>query len=78
MTDRSERDQMNLEEVRTQKGISQTELDEKAGLHRGTINDIERGRNKRPAFEVVVRIARVLDVPAESLFPVNTENGNAA
>ena len=64
---------MNLEEIRNQKGISQTDLDERAGLSRGTTNDIERGRNKRPAYETVVRLARALEVQPEEIFPINNE-----
>jgi DNA-binding XRE family transcriptional regulator len=72
--DTSERtDTVKLETIRTKKGLSQVELDEKAGLRRGTTFDIENGRNQKPAFDTVVRLARVLEVEPEKLFPVKNE-----
>ena len=63
---------MKLEQVRIKKGMTQTDLDEAARLTRGTTNDIERGKNKNPSWEIVKRISDVLNVPPEELFPVKT------
>jgi transcriptional regulator with XRE-family HTH domain len=62
---------MNLEQTRKAKGFTQTELDEKAGLTKGTVSDIERGKNRRPSWEVVKRIAETLGSTPEELFPIH-------
>lgn len=67
---------MTLSQARGLAGISQLELDRLAGLRSGTTNQIEAGRNKRPAYETVVRIVRGLrkaglaGVTAEQIFAV--------
>ncbi len=61
---------MNLETARKAKGLTQTELDEKANLTRGTVSDIERGKNKKPAWETVCKIAAILERPPLEIFPV--------
>ncbi len=60
---------MKLEAIRTKRKLSQIELDEKAGLRRGTTHDIEKGRSKNPSYETVVRLAKALEVEPEKLFP---------
>lgn len=60
---------MNLEAIRKEKGLTQMGLDEAAGLTRGTTNDIERGKNKNPSYEIVRRIAAVLERAPEEIFP---------
>lgn len=62
---------MNLREIRESKKLDQTELDALAGLTRGTVSDIERGKNSRPAWEIVSKLSRVLGVSPEELFPVD-------
>lgn len=67
---------MNLEIARGLIGISQHELDREAGLPKGTVNDIESGRNRRPGHDTVTRIVRALrrrgmpGANAEVIFPV--------
>lgn len=67
---------MDLKDARRLVGLSQAQLDDLAGLRRGTTADIEQGRNNRPAHETVTRYVRAfrrkgLDgVTAEDLFPV--------
>ena len=41
-------------------GISQIELDRRAGLKRGTIQDIESGRSGNPNVRTAIRIAVAL------------------
>lgn len=62
---------MNLELARKIKGFTQTDLDEAAGLTRGTVSDIERGKNKNPSWETVAKIAKAIGVSPEDLFPIN-------
>lgn len=75
---------MTLQEARTLLGISQVRLDRAAGLAKGTVNDIECGRNERPAHETVVRIVRALrefglaGANTETLFPVPSDTAERA
>jgi transcriptional regulator with XRE-family HTH domain len=69
---------MNLKEARKQKGLTQEQLEIASGVDQPTISSIEIGRIKNPSWQIVAKLAKALDVPPEELFPVNTENGNAA
>jgi transcriptional regulator with XRE-family HTH domain len=67
---------VDLSEARRIAGLSQLQLDDLAGLTRGTVADIERGKNKNPSHETVTRLVRALKqrgfngLSAEELFPV--------
>lgn len=69
-------DVLSLERARLLAGLNQRDLDRLAGLAKGTIHEIENKRNKRPAYETVVRIVRALQraglkgITAEEIFPV--------
>lgn len=65
---------MSLKVIRHKKGLTQTELDDAAGITRGTTSDIERGKNAHPSWEIVSRISEALNVKPEKLFPVNKES----
>jgi transcriptional regulator with XRE-family HTH domain len=75
---------MTLCQARELAGITQSELDRLAGLRKGTTQQIEAGRNKRPAYETVVRITRGLrraglaGISAEKIFPIPDEQEGAA
>jgi transcriptional regulator with XRE-family HTH domain len=56
----------NLRRYRHQKGWSQEEFADRAGLHRTYISDIERGA-RNPTITVVQKIADALEVQAGSL-----------
>jgi len=64
---------MRLTEAREKNGLKKTQLDELAGLPMGTTHDIESGRNKRPAWEVVCKLAKTLGADPNWLFPVETK-----
>lgn len=55
-----------VERLRRQKGITQEELAEKAGLHRAYFWDIENGRNI--SIKTAYKIARALGVSLTQLF----------
>jgi transcriptional regulator with XRE-family HTH domain len=67
---------MTLKVARELAGLSQIELDRRAGLPTGTTHDLESGRVESPSFERVVLIVRALrraglkGVEGEQLFPV--------
>ncbi|MGE3519251.1 MAG: helix-turn-helix domain-containing protein [Vicinamibacterales bacterium] len=72
---------MQLKDARLAVGLSQAQLDDLAGLRRGTTADIEQGRNSRPAHETVTRYVRAFrrkglqTISAETLFPVPNDGG---
>lgn len=51
---------MKLQDVRQAMGLTQRELDRRAGLSRGTVRDIEAERNANPTIDVCVKIADAL------------------
>lgn len=55
-----------LRELRQEKGLSQEELADKAGLHRTYISQIERGL-KSPSLRSLEQIAEALGVPLSTL-----------
>lgn len=55
-----------LREVRQEKGLSQEELADRAGLHRTYISQLERGL-KTPSLRSIEQIAAALGVPASHL-----------
>ena len=67
---------MTLKDAREIAGLSQSELDRRAGLPQGTVHDIESGRTMSPSWARVVQIVRALQraglkgIDGEQLFPV--------
>ena len=55
-----------IEKLRKEKGLTQEELAEKAGLHRAYFWDIENGRNI--SIKTAYKIAHALDVKLSELF----------
>ncbi len=65
---------LKLQTVREALGLSQVALDRRAKLTRGTINDIERGKNADPGLSLCLAIVDALrasgakGVEVETLF----------
>jgi putative transcriptional regulator len=57
----------NIRELRTERGWSQTELGERLGVSRQTINAIENERYD-PSLPLAFLIAKVFALPIEQLF----------
>ena len=55
-----------IEELRRERGITQEQLAEKAGLHRAYFWDVENGRNI--SIKTAYRVAKALDVSLSELF----------
>ncbi|MHB8550710.1 MAG: helix-turn-helix domain-containing protein [Acidiferrobacterales bacterium] len=55
-----------MRETRTEKGLSQEALADRAGLHRTYISQIERGL-KSPSLKSLEQIANALGLPLSSL-----------
>lgn len=58
---------VGLKSVRQQKGLTQAELAEKAGVSRKTVNTIENGVFT-PSVMVALLLAQALDEPLDTLF----------
>ncbi|MCX7357254.1 MAG: helix-turn-helix transcriptional regulator [Alphaproteobacteria bacterium] len=56
----------NLRRLRTEKGWSQEELADRAGLHRTYVSGVERGV-RNPTITIVAALAKALGVPAAEL-----------
>ncbi len=64
-----------LEKMRTQKGLTQQELADLAGVSRQTIISLERGRYN-PSITLAFRLARLFGVTVEELFIYSEEQNN--
>ena len=67
---------LTLRSARELAGLSQAELERRAGLPTGTVHDLESGRIESPSWARVISIVRALQraglkgVTGEQLFPV--------
>ncbi|MBS4179147.1 helix-turn-helix domain-containing protein [Lederbergia citrea] len=62
----------NIYEIRKRRGLTLTELADRAGIAKSYLSNIERNVNKNPSINVVEKIAMVLDVDLKTL--IMTEN----
>jgi transcriptional regulator with XRE-family HTH domain len=51
---------MNLKDIRTLLVITPTELEREARVSRGTVQDIETGRNANPTVKVITKLLKAL------------------
>lgn len=63
-----------IKELREKKNLTQVALARMCMVQQATISDIERGVVKNPSVETAQRIAKVLGVSTESLFPIDETN----
>jgi putative transcriptional regulator len=57
----------HLRELRTEKGLTQEALAQRAGVSRQTINSIETGRFE-PSLSLALVLARLFKTPVEQIF----------
>jgi putative transcriptional regulator len=60
-----------LKELRAEQGLTQAELAERVGVTRKTINTVENGVFT-PSALLAIKLAKVLSVPVEQLFWVES------
>lgn len=56
-----------VKKFRIEKGLSLTELAERAGVAKSYLSSIERNIQSNPSIQFLEKIASVLDIPIESL-----------
>lgn len=56
-----------LKEIRIKRGLTQTELGEKVGVKQSTFTNWENGK-REPNFEIVIKLADLLEVSVDWLF----------
>ncbi len=64
----------NIQEIRIKKGLTLSELAEKANISKSYLSNIERELNDNPSIQVVEKISKVLGVDFRTLLGINTEN----
>lgn len=57
-----------IKELRESKGISQYMLSKKANISRSYLIELEKGEKINPTFQVLYKIANILDVNIKELF----------
>jgi XRE family transcriptional regulator, master regulator for biofilm formation len=57
----------NIYEIRKRRGLTLTELAERAGIAKSYLSNIERNLNKNPSINVIEKISSVLDVDLKEL-----------
>lgn len=63
----------NIYEVRKKRGITLSELAERADVSKSYLSNIERSINQNPSIQVVEKIASVLDVDLKTLLGTGTD-----
>lgn len=62
----------NIYEIRKKKGLTLSELAERANISKSYLSNIERNLNQNPSIQVVKKIALVLDVDLKTLLKSGT------
>lgn len=70
----------NIQKIRMMKGLTLSELAERAKISKSYLSNIERNLNQNPSIQIVEKIARVLGVDfrtllgSKSISPLSSEN----
>lgn len=60
----------NIYEIRMKKGLTLSELAERANISKSYLSNIERNLNQNPSIQVIRKIAHVLDVDLKVLIRI--------
>ncbi|WP_243386354.1 helix-turn-helix domain-containing protein [Bacillus kexueae] len=63
-----------IKKLRTERGLSLSELADKAGVAKSYLSSIERQIQKNPSVQFLEKISSVLDVPVNDLLRQQTSN----
>lgn len=63
----------NIYEIRKRRGLTLTELAERAGIAKSYLSNIERNLNQNPSINVIEKIASVLEVDLKELLGSNSD-----
>lgn len=64
----------NIQRIRKKKGLSLSELAERAQISKSYLSNIERSLNQNPSIQIIEKLARVLNVDFRALLgskPIN-------
>ena len=64
-----------IRQIRTEKGLSESELARQSGHAVSTIHGIENGDNENPGFKLIGDIASVLEIPLDELYQATLSKG---
>lgn len=67
-----------IQMFRKRKGLSLTELSQRAGVAKSYLSSIERGLQQNPSIQFLEKIGEVLDVPVEEFVGQEQAEGDAA
>ncbi|MFA8440009.1 helix-turn-helix domain-containing protein [Pueribacillus sp. YX66] len=65
-----------VKKIRTEKGLSLSELAERAGVAKSYLSSIERNIQSNPSIQFLEKIAAVLDISVESLIDGSNRDKN--
>ncbi len=65
-----------VKKFRTEKGLSLSELAERAGVAKSYLSSIERNIQSNPSIQFLEKIAAVLDISVESLLHENSDENS--
>jgi len=65
----------NIYEIRKRRGLTLTELAERAGIAKSYLSNIERNLNQNPSINVMEKIASVLEVDLKELLGTGEKDG---
>lgn len=65
-----------VKKIRTEKGLSLSELAERAGVAKSYLSSIERNIQSNPSIQFLEKIAAVLDISVESLIDGSNRDEN--
>lgn len=66
----------NISKIRQSRGLTLTELAERAGVAKSYLSNIERNVNQNPTINIIEKIAAVLEVEVNELINVDSSNKN--
>ncbi|MCM3568222.1 helix-turn-helix domain-containing protein [Neobacillus mesonae] len=61
----------NIQEIRKSRGLTLSELADRANISKSYLSNIERNLNRNPSIQVIKKIASVLDVDLKAIISAN-------